>query len=329
VNLSAGSVCNQPMEQELELQSWPRRAIPKALVCSLLLHGLVVVLFSTRPEWLFPAEPPLQPEPIPVVFVPPPRPSPPLKNVTQPGRRFEFPDAPESREKVRSDIKSDKDRKAQSPDPSKRTAPSAGGAPEPRPQPNVQPRPPSPPGASVPTPPGGSQPRPEAPAEPTPRYDSAGRTAFEQQFERMQASRGHGLLNPPSLEQSLPPAGPGPPGNASGSHSQGGLLSFDTEADELGPYGRILYERIKAAWVLPHIAKSFAKGMTEVKFTIARDGTIGDIRVTQTSGWLPLDNAAVNAIRGAAPLPPLPASVSAERLGVTFRFYVNLPIPPG
>jgi TonB family protein len=323
------------MEHELELRSWPqraRRAIPKALVCSLVLHGVLMTLFATRPEWLFPREPPPEPEPIPVVFVPPRHDAHRPKDAMQPALRYEFPDAPESREKVRSRIKSDRDRKAQTQDRSKRTAPSSGGPPVPQePQPNVQPRPLQPPSAPAPkAPQGPASNEPGAPAQaPTPRYDAAGRTPFEQQFEKMQTGHGRGLLSPPTLERSLPPAGSGgQAGGGPGNDPQGGLLSFDTEADALGPYGRILYDRIKAAWVLPNIAKSFAKGMTEVKFTISRNGTIGNIHVSQSSGWPPLDNAAVNAVRGAAPMPPLPDSFPGEQVGVTFRFYVNVPIPP-
>src|SRR5262245_9244426 len=107
---------------EPQLQTRPRRAIPVALVLSILVHGTLTGIFATRPEWLFPTEPPPPPEPIPVPFVPAPRPVKP-QNVAQPAHRYEFPDAPASKEKVHSDIKSDRDRKAQTRDPSKMTMP--------------------------------------------------------------------------------------------------------------------------------------------------------------------------------------------------------------
>ncbi len=71
---------------------------------------------------------------------------------------------------------------------------------------------------------------------------------------------------------------------------------------------------IGGAWVRPRVV-----GRIEaiVHFRIARDGTVSDLRLVTSSGNRAFDDAALRAVSAAAPLPPLPASFSADSLGVS------------
>jgi protein TonB len=55
-------------------------------------------------------------------------------------------------------------------------------------------------------------------------------------------------------------------------------------------------------------------------FTIARDGSISDVTVKQSSGIPTLDRSAQRAILASNPLPPLPSDYRGGSVGVTFYF---------
>jgi periplasmic protein TonB len=57
-----------------------------------------------------------------------------------------------------------------------------------------------------------------------------------------------------------------------------------------------------------------------VKFTIARDGTISGVRVSQSSGDFTLDQAAQRAVASVRALPPLPAEFTNPTLTVDLTF---------
>lgn len=62
------------------------------------------------------------------------------------------------------------------------------------------------------------------------------------------------------------------------------------------------------------------EGTTVLQFTIRRDGYLEEVRVLESSGFKMLDEAALTAIRDAAPFAPFPQSQS----GTTLR--LQLPI---
>ena len=57
-----------------------------------------------------------------------------------------------------------------------------------------------------------------------------------------------------------------------------------------------------------------------MKFTIQRNGTLTDVQVERSSGYLPLDMAAQRAILITQKLPPLPAEYQYPTLTVHLRF---------
>jgi periplasmic protein TonB len=58
-------------------------------------------------------------------------------------------------------------------------------------------------------------------------------------------------------------------------------------------------------------------GTVWLSITVARDGTVVDVHVDQSSGVPYLDENAVQMVRNASPLPPVPASIPAAH--VTFK----------
>jgi TonB family protein len=74
---------------------------------------------------------------------------------------------------------------------------------------------------------------------------------------------------------------------------------------------------IGANWLKPDATEGTA---AVVSFSIQRDGRITDVKLITPSGLGVYDRAAVRAIYGANPLPPLPPEFSGERLGVHLRF---------
>jgi periplasmic protein TonB len=58
------------------------------------------------------------------------------------------------------------------------------------------------------------------------------------------------------------------------------------------------------------------EGRLVVSFTILHDGTVLDPRIERSSGFPLLDEAALRMLRDASPVPPLPATYRAERVGI-------------
>ena len=77
-----------------------------------------------------------------------------------------------------------------------------------------------------------------------------------------------------------------------------------------------LVERVRAYWV----QRAEVAGMTVVKFTIQRDGSMANAAVDKTSGYIALDTAALRGVLGTRQLPPLPAAFPNPTLTVYLNF---------
>ncbi len=85
------------------------------------------------------------------------------------------------------------------------------------------------------------------------------------------------------------------------------------------PVDRVALLREYAATIKPMIEnkkkypekarRNDIEGEVRVRFIVARDGTIKDISLNTSSGTSILDNAALKAVRDAAPFPPLPSGL--------------------
>ncbi|MBF0419661.1 MAG: energy transducer TonB [Magnetococcales bacterium] len=98
-------------------------------------------------------------------------------------------------------------------------------------------------------------------------------------------------------------------------------LDLNTSQVRYAVYFARLKERIEQAWVYPQRAKNFnLSGNLLVKFTIGRDGSLLGVNLVRSSGETILDNAALNALKTAAPFAPLPDIWQLDRVNVMTTF---------
>lgn len=99
----------------------------------------------------------------------------------------------------------------------------------------------------------------------------------------------------------------------------GGGMRLEGEPFPYPDYLDDLRRRIEQRWEVPLVAQQEALKAT-VFFRILRDGTIVDARVETSSGLLPFDRAALQAVWDASPLAPLPDKFPSDQLGVHLDF---------
>jgi protein TonB len=88
---------------------------------------------------------------------------------------------------------------------------------------------------------------------------------------------------------------------------KGTTFSLDTKGYKYLIYNRRLKERIESIWIYPpDEASKGIYGDLIIKFTILKNGTLGDIELVRTSGFKNLDDAAMKALKEGEPYWPLP-----------------------
>ena len=97
---------------------------------------------------------------------------------------------------------------------------------------------------------------------------------------------------------------------------------FDTKGFPLGEYAGIIIERIKGNWSIPSNLRH-AQGHTTVIFYIDKNGQYTGLSIVGSSGSSSLDYAALSAIIGSNPFPPLPKGFPGEHVGAKFVFSYN------
>lgn len=94
-------------------------------------------------------------------------------------------------------------------------------------------------------------------------------------------------------------------------------------ATRYGWYIEAVRRRINQNWLQSTIDPAVRSARTAhcvVTFTIYRDGSVKDIRLSQTSGNLSMDNSAQRALLSSVPMPALPGDYSGSFVNVTFDF---------
>ena len=61
--------------------------------------------------------------------------------------------------------------------------------------------------------------------------------------------------------------------------------------------------------------------------TIARDGQLIDVKIDTSSGWPAIDAAELEAVRRAAPFPPVPADMPGDPLILIVPINYDLTLP--
>ena len=169
--------------------------------------------------------------------------------------------------------------------------------PETPPAPTAEPLPPPPPKVSV-----KPEPKPELPPPPAPK-------APEPQPEAPPVAA---APSPPETrERPAPPAAvpaPSPPAEKPGKGIESGVASGTSQA-EMNRYITTLFTMIDAKKVYPpQSLQRREEGTVVVKLKVAADGTLVDVS-SPTESPSRLVNASLEAVRKAAPFPPLPASL--------------------
>lgn len=66
------------------------------------------------------------------------------------------------------------------------------------------------------------------------------------------------------------------------------------------------------------------EGVVTLSFTLARDGRVLDYRIARSSGFRRLDDAVVEMLNKAVPLPPFPQEISQQQLSIRLPFAFSL-----
>ncbi len=92
------------------------------------------------------------------------------------------------------------------------------------------------------------------------------------------------------------------------------------------PYGwylAVVQGKVSSNWSQPSARLIVEDSLTtSVAFTIARDGSVRDVRVSRSSGRSTVDQSAAKAVRDSAPFPPLPDDYRENTLQVTIDFTI-------
>ena len=98
-------------------------------------------------------------------------------------------------------------------------------------------------------------------------------------------------------------------------------LTFDTSEFKHRGYMRMLKERIENIWKYPEeAARQGISGDLYMKFSIHRNGKLGEIELIRTSGYRELDEAAMKAVKSAEPFWPLPDDWEKDTLDIKGHF---------
>jgi len=121
-----------------------------------------------------------------------------------------------------------------------------------------------------------------------------------------------------------PPDGSPSPGVTSSAATVPGKIAFGTEAAH--PYFIRVQEQIAAKWGFPLAAgKGGLEGDLLIEPRITKDGSLDRVWLLRTSGVPAFDEAALTAVQGAKPFPPVPDEVAKQTLAInaTFRYRIE------
>jgi protein TonB len=102
-------------------------------------------------------------------------------------------------------------------------------------------------------------------------------------------------------------------------------ITFDTSEFRYHTYMARLKDKIESVWQYPPDAAARGlQGDLRIRFTIKKNGMLGDIEIERGSGHLSLDNAALKALRDAQPYWPLPDEWGKDSFTISGNFYYRM-----
>jgi protein TonB len=102
-------------------------------------------------------------------------------------------------------------------------------------------------------------------------------------------------------------------------------ITFDTSDYRYAGYMRKLKEKIESIWVYPpEEAAQRHEGDLKIRFSILKNGKLGEVELVRTSGNPRLDNAAIKALRDGEPYWPVPAEWGMESYTILGHFVYSI-----
>jgi len=102
-------------------------------------------------------------------------------------------------------------------------------------------------------------------------------------------------------------------------------ITFDTSEFRYHTYMARLKDKIESVWQYPPDAAARGlQGDLRIRFTIKKNGMLGDIEIERGSGHQSLDNAALKALRDAQPYWPLPDEWGKDSFTISGNFYYRM-----
>ncbi|MBN2654109.1 MAG: TonB family protein [Nitrospirae bacterium] len=102
-------------------------------------------------------------------------------------------------------------------------------------------------------------------------------------------------------------------------------ITFSVKEFKYHGYIQRLKEKIESSWSYPlEAARQGIYGDLFVQFTIKKNGELGAVTLTRTSGHKVLDDAAIKALRDAAPYWELPSNWPESSITITAHFVYSL-----
>lgn len=152
------------------------------------------------------------------------------------------------------------------------------------------------------------KPQPKKPTPPAPKFAQPTQQPYRARYGEAPA---------PTLPRSLAPTQPGPQNPIS---VTGGSNGFNYPY-----YVSIIQRKVAQSWYKQEVDPHTRSGSdARVTFTIARDGTPGNIRIAQSSGSPTLDSSALRAVQRVENFSPLPSGYSQSSVSVEYTFTYDL-----
>ena len=102
-------------------------------------------------------------------------------------------------------------------------------------------------------------------------------------------------------------------------------ITFSTTEYRYYGYKMRLKEKIESIWKYPpEAARKGIYADLYIRFTILKNGELGSVELLRTSGYKMLDDAAMQALRDAAPFWPLPEEWGEDSFTITGHFVYTL-----
>ncbi|GMT43282.1 MAG: hypothetical protein IEMM0003_0101 [bacterium] len=111
----------------------------------------------------------------------------------------------------------------------------------------------------------------------------------------------------------------------SGSFKREAVVSIATKDYRYASYMAHIKRQVESVWIYPEEAiEKGESGVLFLFFVINQNGSLKNIKLINSSGHEILDNAAINALKDAAPFPVLPKRLNIDRLKVYASFQYNI-----